>query len=61
MIYILKKVIEQIKIDQINAITYTFENEKEESHEITLKIVNGELYCADGTKFSSWLIQNFSS
>ena len=25
----LKKVIEQIKIDQINAITYTFENEKE--------------------------------
>ena len=57
----LKKVIEQIKIDQINAITYTFENEKEESHEITLKIVNGELYCADGTKFSSWLIHNFSS
>ena len=57
----LKKVIEQIKIDQINAITYTFENEKEESHEITLKIVNGELYCADGTKFSAWLIKNFSS
>ena len=57
----LKKVIEQIKIDQINAITYTFENEKDEMHEITLKIVNGELYCVDGTKFSSWLIKNFSS
>ena len=57
----LKKVIEQIKIDQINAITYTFENEKDEMHEITLKIVNGELYCIDGTKFSSWLIKNFSS
>ena len=35
----LKKVIEQIKIDQINAITYTFKNEKDEAHEITLKIV----------------------
>ena len=57
----LKKVIEQIKIDQINAITYTFENEKDEAHEITLKIVNGELYCIDGTKFSAWLIKNFSS
>ena len=57
----LKKVIEQIKIDQINAITYTFKNEKDEAHEITLKIVNGELYCIDGTKFSAWLIKNFSS
>ena len=57
----LKKVIEQIKIDQINAITYTFENEKDEPHEITLKIVNGELFCVDGTKFSAWLIKNFSS
>ena len=57
----IKKVIEQIKIDQINAITYTFENEKDEAHEITLKIVNDELYCIDGTKFSDWLIENFSS
>ena len=56
----LKKVIEQIKIDQINAITYTFENEKEEQHEITLKIVNDELYCVDGIKFNAWLIKNFS-
>ena len=57
----LKKVIEQIKIDQINAITYTFENDKEEMHEITLKIVDGELYCIDGMKFSAWLIKHFSS
>jgi hypothetical protein len=57
----LKKVIEQIKIDQINAITYTFENDRGEAHDITLKIVDGELYCVDGTKFSAWLIKNFSS
>ena len=57
----LKKVIEQVNIDQINAITYTFENEKGDLHEITLKIVDDELYCIDGTKFSEWLIKNFSS
>ena len=57
----LKKVIEQANIDQINAITYTFENEKGDLHEITLKIVDDELYCIDGTKFSEWLIKNFSS
>ena len=58
----LKKIIEQIKIDQINAITYTFEKENEDvPHEITLKIENGELYCIDGTKFSAWLIKNFSA
>ena len=57
----LKKIIEQIKIDQINAITYTFEKENDDNpHEITLKIENGELYCIDGTKFSAWLIKNFS-
>ena len=58
----LKKIIEQIKIDQINAITYNFEKENEDNpHEITLKIENGELYCIDGTKFSAWLIKNFSA
>ena len=57
----LKKIIEQIKIDQINAIKYSFEKENDDTpHEITLKIENGELYCIDGTKFSSWLIKNFS-
>ena len=58
----LKKIIEQIKIDQINAITYTFEKENEDNpHEITLKIENGKLFCIDGTKFSAWLIKNFSA
>ena len=58
----LKKIIEQIKIDQINAITYTFEKENEDTpHEITLKIENDELYCIDGTKFSAWLIKHFSA
>ena len=58
----LKKIIEQIKIDQINAITYTFEKESDDNpHEITLKIENGELFCIDGTKFSAWLIKKFSA
>ena len=55
----LRKLIEQIKIDQINAISYVFQNDKE-THEVTLKIVNDELYCADDTTFSSWLIKHFS-
>ena len=55
----LRKLIEQIKIDQINAITYVFQNDKE-THEVTLKIVNDELYCNDNTTFSSWLIKHFS-
>ena len=54
----LRKKIEQVKIDQINAITYVFQNDKE-THEVTLKIEKDELYCNDGTTFSSWLINNF--
>ena len=58
----LKKIIEQVKIDQINAITYKFEREDEDNpHEITLKIENDELFCIDGTKFSAWLIKHFST
>ena len=55
----LRKKIEQVKIDQINAITYVFQNDKD-THEVTLKIVKDELFCDDGTTFSSWLIKNFS-
>ena len=36
-----------------------FQNDKE-THEVTLKIVNDELYCNDNTTFSSWLIKHFS-
>ena len=56
----LRKKIEQVKIDQINAITYVFQNDKD-THEVTLKIIKDELYCSDGTTFSSWLIKNFSA
>ena len=56
----LRKKIEQVKIDQINAISYVFQNDNE-THEVTLKIVKDELYCSDGTTFSSWLIKNFSA
>ena len=55
----LRKKIEQVKIDQINAITYVFQNDKE-THEVTLKIIKDELYCSDNTTFSAWLIQHFS-
>ena len=43
---------------------YSFEdknNSEEQPHEVTLKIVNDELFCIDGTKFSSWLLKTFSS
>ena len=56
----LRKKIEQVKIDQINAITYVFQNDKD-THEVTLKIIKDELYCSDGATFSSWLIKNFSA
>ena len=56
----LRKKIEQVKIDQINAITYVFQNDKD-THEVTLKIIKDELYCSEGTTFSSWLIKNFSA
>ena len=55
----LRKLIDQVKIDQINAVSYVFENDNQ-THEVTLKIVNDELYCADDTTFSSWLIKHFS-
>ncbi len=44
----LRKKIEQVKIDQINAITYVFQNDKD-TYEVTLKIVKDELYCSDNT------------
>ena len=55
----LRKKIESVKIDQINAITYSFQSDKE-VHEVTLKIENGELLCSDNTTFNSWLIKYFS-
>ena len=54
----LRKLIENIKIDQINAITYTFQDDKI-SKDVTLKIENGNLICSDGVSFNTWLLSNF--
>ena len=54
----LRKKIEQVKIDQINAITYSFENKKLTKN-VTLKIQNDNLFCDNGVSFNSWLINNF--
>ena len=56
----LKRKIEQVRIDQTDAITYSFTGEKGEK-EVTLKIVKNRLYCADGQLFTDWLLNNFGS
>ena len=54
----LRKWIENVKIDQVNAITYSFQDEVK-TKEITLRIENGNLMCMSGGTFNSWLITNF--
>jgi hypothetical protein len=56
----LKKWIENVKIDQVNAITYSFQDEVK-TKEITLRIENGNLMCMSGGTFNSWLITNFGA
>ena len=53
-----RQIIENVKIDQINAITYSFENDRQ-SKNVTLKIQNGNLVCSNGVSFNSWLVSNF--
>ena len=53
-----RQIIENVKIDQINAITYSFENDRQ-SKNVTLKIQNGNLICSNGISFNSWLVSNF--
>ena len=53
-----KQIIDNVKIDQINAITYSFENKKLTKN-VTLKIQNNNLFCDNGVSFNSWLINNF--
>ncbi len=53
-----KQIIDNVKIDQINAITYSFENKKLTKN-VTLKIQNDNLFCDNGVSFNSWLINNF--
>ena len=54
-----RKLIEQVKIDQIDAITYSFiRNTK--TKEVEFKIENHNLVCNTGESFTVWLISNFS-
>ena len=53
-----KQIIDNVKIDQINATTYSFENKKLTKN-VTLKIQNDNLFCDNGVSFNSWLINNF--
>lgn len=55
-----RKLIKKMKIDQINAITYTFStDEKQET--ISFKIENNNLICSNGQNFGVWVISNFNS
>ena len=55
-----RQIIENVKIDQINAITYSFENDRQ-SKNVTLRIVDGNLVCSNGVSFNSWLVSNFGT
>ena len=55
----MRKLIEQIKIDQIDAITYSFTGETEEK-KVIFNVENNNLICSTGETFTVWLIKNFS-
>ena len=55
----MRKLIEQVKIDQIDAITYSFQGNTK-TKEVEFKIENGNLMCNTGESFTVWLISNFS-
>ena len=55
----MRKLIEQIKIDQIDAITYCFTGENK-NKEVVFKLENNNLICSTGETFTVWLIKNFS-
>ncbi len=56
----IRQIVENVKIDQINAITYSFENDRQ-SKNVTLRIVDGNLVCSNGVSFNSWLVSNFGT
>lgn len=56
-LYISKK-IEQVKIDQVDAIDYTFSGFRKEE-KVTLLIKDDALVTKDGQAFADWLIDNF--
>jgi hypothetical protein len=55
----MRKLIEQVKIDQIDAITYSFQGNTK-TKEVEFKIEKGNLICNTGESFTVWLISNFS-
>ena len=53
-----RKFISQVKIDQIDAITYSFSDDfKKET--VIFKIENNNLMCTTGESFTVWLMSNF--
>ena len=56
-----RKLINQVKIDQIDAITYSFADANIEK-EVAFKIENNNLFCIDsGESFTVWLLNNFKA
>ena len=55
----MRKLIEQVKIDQIDAITYSFKGNTK-TKDVEFRIENGNLFCNTGESFTVWLISNFS-
>ena len=56
-----RKLINQVKIDQIDAITYSFADSNVEK-EVAFKIENNNLFCIDtGESFTVWLLNNFKA
>ena len=56
-----RKVINQVKIDQIDAITYSFADANIEK-EVAFKIENNNLFCIDsGESFTVWLLKYFKA
>ena len=56
-----RKLIHQVKIDQIDAITYSFSDDAKEKN-VSFKIENNNLFCIEsGESFTVWLLSNFST
>ena len=56
-----RKLINQVKIDQIDAITYSFADSNLEK-EVAFKIENNNLFCIDsGESFTVWLLKYFKA
>ena len=56
-----RKLINQVKIDQIDAITYSFADSNLEK-EVAFTIENNNLFCIDsGESFTVWLLNNFKA